>query len=198
MFNKAHICNLAHESIVFLDTDTLVLNSLDNIINDSDADIAGRRATAMTLDSWSDKRWESYLRQQGVSVKLPVLNAGFLVFRNSSHKKIKSSWLELMRAAYDSAAFGNQRHADQWALSPALGRQGVSFQPLSCEEHAFAWEQDAVIGARVYHTGTPNFFHHACRLRKQARLNIDSEIPLPFLEWRRFQERLSRKIRFFQ
>lgn len=198
MFNKVHICDVDHESVVFLDTDTLVLDSIDHIVRSSDADIAGRRATVMTLDSWSDKRWKRYQREHGASVNLPVLNGGFLIFRNGVHKRIKRNWLELMRSAYDHVIFGSERHVDQWSLSPALGYHGFSFQPLSREEHAFAWEQDEAIGATIYHTGTPNFFHHACRLRKHARLDIESPLPQPFLEWHRFLERLRRKARSLQ
>lgn len=197
MFNKAHICDIGSDSIVFLDTDTLVLESMDEMLDTQKADVVARRATTPTLDSWArtKPRWKAYLEDHGASVYMPPLNAGLLVFRNGIHRRIKQDWLELMHSAYEGAIFGNENHAAQWALPPALGRQGARFQLLDRSEHAFAWEGDSSENAVVYHTGTPNFFYHAHRLREEAGLNDDSGIPVPSLRWHWFKERVRRKMR---
>lgn len=198
MFNKTHICDVDSDSIVFLDTDTLVLGSMDEMLDIQKADVAARRATTPTLDSWARTKpqWEAYLKDHGASVYMPPLNAGLLVFRNGIHRRIKQDWLELMHSAYEGAIFGNENHADQWALPPALGRKGARFESLDRSQHAFAWEGDSAENAVVYHTGTPNFFYHAHRLREEAGLNDDSGIPVPSLRWHWFKERVRRKMQF--
>lgn len=192
MHNKLHICNLNFDNFLFLDTDVIVRESLDHLMENG-FDVTARRSTAHTLSSWDEKDWKRYLLENGAVTEMPVLNAGLLGFRNGIHRHIRGDWKTYMQEAWERRLFGNGYHADQWALPVALGRHGATCSLLDAEDHAFAWEGDSPEGATVYHTGASNFFGCVRKLKNPSFLEVDLPIPRPNVTWHYVQDRLKRK-----
>lgn len=190
--NKTYISEVESEEIVFLDTDTIIQEPL-GYLTDSKCDVIARRATASTLSSWDESAWEEYLADNGVSTKIPVLNAGLLVFRGGIHRGMGEEWSKFMLEAWRRRLFGNGYHADQWSLPVALGRAEASYSLLGPKDHAFAWEGDDPNGATVYHTGASNFFRCVRSLEKPYFLGADLPIPSPNVTWHYVKDRLKRK-----
>lgn len=192
MLNKKYICEVESRSIFFLDTDVIVQEPLDDLL-DSDVDVAARRSTAYAMPSWNEDAWRQYLQENGVDTVLPVLNAGLLGFRDGIHQRIGEEWETYMRDAWERRLFGNGYHADQWALPVALGRNGATCRLLDAKDHAYAWEGDESEGTTAYHTGASNFFGCVRELQNPSFLQADLPIPRPNIFWHYMKDRMKRK-----
>lgn len=192
MLNKAYVSEVETDNVCFMDTDIIVRGSIDRILR-SESDVIARRSTAYTLDTYEEKIWEEYIEEKEVETKVPILNAGFLYFRNGIHKDIGEEWEEHMRDAWERGFFGNGYHADQWALPVALGRNGATCSLLGPEDHALGWEGDSLERATLYHTGASNFFSTIRGMGNPDFLKADLPIPRPNVTWNYIKDRLGTK-----
>lgn len=192
MLNKAYISEVKTENVCLMDTDVIVRGSIDRIVG-SKSDITARRSTAYTLDTYEEEIWENYIEEKEVKTKVPILNAGFLGFRNGIHQDIGEEWEEYMHDAWERGFFGNGYHADQWALPVALGRNGATCSLLGPEDHALGWEGDSLERATLYHTGASNFFSTIRAMENPDFLEADLPIPRPNVTWNYVKDRIETK-----
>ena len=109
LINKTYLTESDAERVIFLDADTLVLGSLDNIWKQSNADFIGRIAVGYHKDKWNQRRWKRALRGVGAESITPYFNSGFIVFQNGSHRRVGSSWRqstrELMEGSFPTLVY---------------------------------------------------------------------------------------------
>jgi hypothetical protein len=142
--NKLYLCDSDADRVVFLDTDTLVLQPLDTLWTDSDAAFRARYGRLNYSPDWGTTVWQRTFESIGVPV-IPMFNAGVLVFQHQTHRLIRNTWAEFIGRYLDSTwqpPFPDWRMPEQFALSPALSVHGVTYSPLSSREHGFGWEPD--------------------------------------------------------
>jgi len=192
MMNKAYVSDVKKESVTFLDTDIIVIDSINKAV-ESEKDVLARRATACTLDTYDESIWRSYLRENDVEVEMPPLNTGFIRFQNGIHHGLGEEWERCMYDAWEQGFFGNGYHASQWSLPAVLGRRGATYSLLGPSEHAFAWEGDHWEGATLYHTGASNFFSTIRAMKDPGFLHADLPIPRPNVTWNYVKDRLGKK-----
>lgn len=159
--NKLWVCESDADRVIFLDADTLVLRSIDDLWADTDADFIGRPASQYRSDSWDEGYWREVVERLGGS-SVPYFNAGFLVFQNRAQRKVAPLWREFLKGGASGELFDPNRlhksiNLEQLALSLAVGASGGSFEEMGPEDHGYGWRRDPWRGARVYHTGHNKF-----------------------------------------
>jgi hypothetical protein len=197
MVNKTYLCQVESEDVLFLDTDTIIQEPIGEMIEKKEGEVVARRSTARTLSSWDEQEWKKYLDENGVATEIPVLNAGFLIFRGGIHQGMGREWSKIMLDAWRRRLFGNGYHADQWSLPVVLGRREADCSLLGPKDHAFAWEGNDPDGATVYHTGAANFFRCVRDLGPPSFVNADLPIPRPNVTWHYVKDRITRKWKEF-
>lgn len=182
MTNKIHLCRAKGSKLVFLDTDTLVMEPLDSLLGDTSGDVVGGLSTYVNLPFWSSKLWEETLRQYGAQTGFPYLNTGVLVFKNEAHRRIGDSWLTITRKLRNEGlTLPNSRmRANQVAFSLACGVEGLSNGLLTYPKLVQGWLREAFDNAIVIHTGDSKFFAYAYKIaRGRDILRANLPIPIP-------------------
>lgn len=181
LINKTYLTQSDAERVIFLDADTLVLGSLDNIWKRSDADFIGRVAVGYYKDKWNQHQWKRALHSVGAESTTPYFNSGFVIFQNGAHRQIGSSWRqstrELMKGGLPDPGVLKDtiKYAEQVGLSLAIASANLSFDELSSTDHAFGWGSgDPYEEAIVYHTGGPSFFLHTLLIDRTMNLQLDA------------------------
>jgi hypothetical protein len=140
---KINLCNIDAENVVFLDCDTVVGNNIWEVI-EGDFEFKARPAHRFNDDeSWKsmfDKRERSYLDW--------MPNAGFLIFKDRSHKNIQDEWADLVAQELEFQ-MGKVDHHEQYAL--ALAVSGLNIHEMEKKEHVLEWRDEKVPDAYVYH-----------------------------------------------
>lgn len=165
--NKVLLCELPEEDrVVFLDTDTIVRAPLDEVWQGDGADFLARPALACTLPEWREDIWRATFSAMRAS-RLPMYNAGFLVFQRGAHRRIRAAWVEGIRAYLArrfALPFPDVRTPEQLALSLAVSRCGLEVGELTPRQHVFGWEKGADLTGALVHTGNSGFEGLAERL----------------------------------
>lgn len=158
--NKVLLCELPpEERVVFLDTDTIVRAPLDDVWSDDGADFLARPALACMLPEWREDIWRATFSTVRAS-RLPMYNAGFLVFQRGAHRRIRDSWIEGIRAYLAQRfelPFPDIRTPEQLALSLAVSRCGLEVGELTPRQHVFGWQKGADLTGALIHTGNSSF-----------------------------------------
>ena len=134
------------ENAIFFDCDTLVFNNPYSLI-EGNFDIKARPSTYQPPTSqW--KNMFDFFNQQYIDW---MPNAGVLVFKNGSHKRIQQKWKkylskDLMRFFPDK---GTMRLKDQWSL--ALAISDLNVHKMTKKEHLIEWDEGIQSDATVYH-----------------------------------------------
>ena len=148
---KVHLCEVDRENVIFLDCDTEVKKD-PTIILEWECDFAGRAVPMVDFDLGV---WFRMFRDRG---KEPVsmFNAGFMVFRNGTHKRIIDEWLSYLDEDLPQA-HAYFYHKDQYSLALALS--GLNLRLMTREEHAFRWLDEEHVDSIVLH-GTATKFKY--------------------------------------
>lgn len=143
---KVRCCEVNSDTVVFLDCDTLVLNDIWEVVA-GDFDFKARPSP----ETPQETDWKRTFDRFGEEYLDFMPNAGFLVFKNNTHKEIRDDWLRYIQADIKSE-FSGASYVDQWAL--ALAVSGYNCQEMDPNEHAIEWHNGCVANACVHHLYT--------------------------------------------
>ncbi|NNC87298.1 MAG: methyltransferase domain-containing protein [Akkermansiaceae bacterium] len=194
--DKAQICNLRSERVVFLDTDTFLLRPLDRIWRRSDRPFMARPAAIYGRVLWNAEIWAA-LRDRFGSTDVPMFNSGFVIFQQYAHRKIAEDWIEIMRlfrAGELEMPNDDSRCPDQWGLALAIGKNSVPYEEMNPSEHAFGFKEEDPEGAVVYHSGHDRYAEIRRFLVEQCAVG---GLPAPGLRYPEYKEPvpLSRRLK---
>jgi len=150
---KCHLCDVSSSTVVFLDADTIVRKDLFPLL-EGDFDFSARKhfPTRASAAGWIDERiWLELFKNMG---KEPVAmpNAGFMIFKEFCHQKIKEQWLNYVNNDNLPNACLHHNPKEQTALALALS--GKKIRWLTAKEHAFGWLGEGRVDTFVLHKKT--------------------------------------------
>ena len=166
--------------MIYLDTDTMVMQPLDVLWRDRpDTDLIARPATVYGRQDWDQEAWLEVLHHVG-SAEIPYFNAGFLIFQNRAHQKLNPEWFnrtqrilagELVKLEPKKIKF-----ADQYALALSAGAAQLRYHVLDRTGQGYGWLEEPFDDTVLYHTGGYQFWRFAEQL--ELVLNI-ADLDLP-------------------
>jgi hypothetical protein len=173
--NKLHACDVDAERVVFLDTDTLVFSPMDRVWSGEPADVIARVAIAYDGPQWDRAAWKEACDRFG-GREIPMYNAGFVVFQNDAHRRLRDDWkraIDAYRAGELRPPF-DPRMSDQYGLALAIANGRLAVAEMGRSEHTFGW-MDPHIDRRtvVFHTAHPMFDWYVKQLRIPAPPGVD-------------------------
>jgi hypothetical protein len=196
MMNKTHIHRSNADVVIFLDTDTVVLNPIDEIYKNCDSDLIAREAPSVQTKYFYPEKWKNTLEYYGC-YGYPYLSSGFIIFQNNSHKKVKDEWVEVTKKLLDGRGVNQvTRHSNQHAFSISACLNNLSLSMMEDHHHSYAMLGEDYEESIVHHLGTPNFYHHYLSIEEDMNLG-GSKLPVKrpkFLRLHRYKNRLMRKI----
>ena len=139
---KINLCKIDAKNVVFLDCDTLILSDPWNSIRGNFEFKARPDSAGIT------KGWENLFRKENKNYVDWMPNAGFMIFKNNSHKKISKEWKDFLKKEYDYRCNG-QYHKEQIALALAVSE--LKLEKMNRKEHVFEWENEKVSEGIVHH-----------------------------------------------
>lgn len=150
-----------YEEILYLDSDTFVLQNIDIIFNhSSDSEFCGRLSTRFqNKENWKkdfDPLWRKILISKKSNYG-PVINAGVCLYRKNVHSRIYNTWVELITEFYEGKIpeiYGGEYLYPQMSLSIALHIHGIKCGELNNLQHTFAWSNEPFSESVVYHTNS--------------------------------------------
>ena len=144
---KVQICEIDAETVVFLDCDTIVLDDPAPVL-EGDFDFKARPGT-YELDP---DEWRALFQRYGETYLDWMPNAGFLVFKNRTHEKIRPDWSYYIAEEIELPS-ADTRHGEQYALALAVSsHETVQMTP---SEHVMKWVNEAPADGVVYHGEYP-------------------------------------------
>jgi hypothetical protein len=197
MLNKTHLAKSDADIIIFLDTDTIVLNPIDGIYSDSESDLIARKAPSVQTQYFYPEQWKNTLNHYGCG-GYPYLSSGFIIFQNNSHKRIRDKWIEVTKRLLEGEGVNKvTRHANQQAFSISACIENLSLSLMKKYHHSYAMIGENYNGSVVHHLGTPNFYYYYLDIEKEMELG-EADLPVhrPKLLWfHRLKNRLYRRIK---
>jgi hypothetical protein len=185
--NKTYISKLCAENLIYLDADTIVLNSIDKIIEKNKCEFTARRDSFDK--SCSDEKYEEWknILSKYESKMGPYFNSGFVVFRRKSQEKLNPCWNELCHKEWEK---GGKSEFSKFQYRGTIEQTTLSVKALSVMEdmclmsehhHVYGWEKAPLeVGsdAIVYHTGSRGQRHikYASAVARGRDLNFN--VPL--------------------
>jgi hypothetical protein len=197
MMNKTHVHKSEAETVIFLDTDTVVLKPIDEIYKNCNSDIMAREAPSVKTSYFYPEKWKDTLKYYGCS-GYPYLSSGFVVFQNNSHKKIRKEWVKVTKRLLNGEGVNQvTRHSNQHAFSISACLNNLSLSMMEDNHHSYAMLGENYENSIVHHLGTPNFYYHYLDIEEKMDLG-DRDLPVKrpkFLRIQRYKNRLIRKIK---
>ena len=168
---KCHLCDVPSSTVVFLDADTIVKKDLAPLLK-GDFDFSARRQfptrekAAKEID---EKTWLQMFKKAGKK-PVPMPNAGFMIFKNSCHRKIKNQWLGYVNDDSLPNACSRLNPKEQTALALSLSEMKIRW--LSVYEHAFIWLGEEKVDTYVLHgfSPIPKPFEHVGYVLEKSRV----------------------------
>jgi len=144
--NKLYVTTVKDKEVIFLDVDTVVKKDITQLFN-NDFDLAFRLAPSfkhVNLKAWNEcfKKFELE--------PMPMPNAGFILFKDYSHLKIRDSWFKFLNSDLPQV-FPSFNPKEQFALALAVRENRLKFWFLEAKHIAFMNEGEAHIESYVYH-----------------------------------------------
>jgi hypothetical protein len=172
LLNKVRACESDAERVVYLDTDTLVLRPLDDLV-ERDEDLTARVVSYVATPEWSADAWARTLRDVAGAEPGPYFNSGFFVLRGGAQHALGPAWRRIAtgghtRTLFDPVPLHGKGFEEQLAMSIAAAAEGLRCGEMDPTDHAYAWADDPWRGARVFHTGGHAFWRFAPRI--EARI----------------------------
>lgn len=131
---KCHIGDLPYREVIFLDSDTTVNRNILELVDKGDYDFSARICWGYHLID--TKIWESMFIKRGKN-PIPMVQGGFLIFKNFCHRDIASEWLGYINdpnfPEVNPCVSGQFLMKDQYALS--LSVSGKRIRWMSKTEH---------------------------------------------------------------
>lgn len=143
---KVQLCSVQDETVIFLDCDTLVLDNIQKSI-EGDFDVKFRYARHQDYD----KKWKELFRSHDKPPLPAMPNAGFLIFKNSTHQKIEEDWKRYIENVEFS--LNGMKHQEQYALALSVSN-GFEIEEMASHEHVFEFLGEKEANGIVYHLGS--------------------------------------------
>lgn len=180
MLNKTHLCRSEARDLVFLDTDTIVMEPLDLLLAEMNGDVAGRLSTFCSGRFWREDLWEDALKRYGAKKPFPYFSTGLLVFRNRSHRNIRTSWPDITRKLRKEkvSLLNLRKRANQLAFSLACAAEGLSPHLLNRRHHAYGWLREKPRSTVVFHAGDIFFFNDFVKMPQRTEI-MSPMLPVP-------------------
>ncbi len=140
---KINLCNIDAENVVFLDCDTVVGNNIWRVL-EGDFEFKARPAHRFN----DQKDWKQLFDKRDRPYLDWMPNAGFLIFKQKAHKKIKDDWIRFIGEDLDFQ-MGKVNHHEQYAL--ALAVSDLKIHEMKKKDHVLEWRDEKVPDAYVYH-----------------------------------------------
>jgi hypothetical protein len=159
--NKTYIEKTNSERVIYMDSDTVVLNKLDKIYKNKKDSFIAKKVHNYDKKSFNKKDWYKILRKNKAK-KGPYFNAGFFITQNRSHGKICSTWKDVY--AKEKKDFGknmkkvaSRGRVEQVSLSISVLKKDVEISEMRENQHVYGWRkrpEEVDKDAIVYHTGS--------------------------------------------
>lgn len=176
--NKIHLCRSEADRVIYLDTDTFVLGSLEETYVGVDADLIARPGVEVYMGIHDDDKWDATLSAVGAP-SYPYYSPGFMVFQNGSHKRIEKSWHRMIDLILrDELPIWARKHAEMYAFSIAAADQGLTHAAMKNHHHRYAMIGESHEDAVVHHLGTPGFYRHYLPIEAELGLDHDDSLPV--------------------
>ena len=176
---KVHLCDVQSSVVVFLDADTTVKKDLVPLL-EGDFDFSAREqfpTREEAIKELDEEVWHDIFRKRGKE-SVPMPSAGFMIFKNFLHSRIKEQWLRYINDENLPNACRYCNPKEQTAL--ALTLSGTKIKWLTVKEHAFRWLNEENIDTYVLHGssflfGRLDSVKHILpvRLRRHTRILIN-------------------------
>ena len=140
---KINLCNIDSENVVFLDCDTIVGNNIWEVL-EGDFEFKARPAHRFN----DQEGWKKLFEERDRPYLDWMPNAGFLIFKQKSHKKIQDDWSKYVSQDLDFQK-GKVNHHEQYAL--ALAVSDLKIHEMEKKDHVLEWNDEKVADAYVYH-----------------------------------------------
>jgi hypothetical protein len=149
---KAHLCDINFPNVVFLDADTIVKKDISPLL-DGDFDFSARPPKQIN-NTFNPCVWKTMfdsINKQPV----PMFNAGFLIFKNYLHFRIRDSWLGYINDDKLPNPNAPSNCKEQWALSMALATVNARIKYMTFKQHALMWRGEKDLETCVLHGRLP-------------------------------------------
>lgn len=187
LINKIYALKSDADRLIYLDTDTIILKSIDTVYQDKTNDFIGRPDSLLISKNNSSQKWEYILKKEQLGY-VPYFNSGFYIFQNKAHKSLFQPWGEIVSKIFEDNFTAYHLHGipphpkemslhfcEQIALSITVGKFSLSYACMENHEHAFGWTNDPDCNATVYHTGRASYRHMHSRLQHKHHLFFKRE-----------------------
>ena len=140
---KINLCSVDSENVVFLDCDTVIGNNIWEVLE------GGFEFKARPAHRFNDQKdWKQLFEERDRPYLDWMPNAGFMVFKQKAHKKIKDDWADLVNQDL-GFQMGKVNHHEQYAL--ALAVSDLKIHEMEKKEHVLEWNEEISPDAYVYH-----------------------------------------------
>lgn len=139
---KINLCTLDEEKVVFLDCDTVIGKDIWTVL-EGEFDFKARPGKIQNEEKWREtfeKFDEEFLDW--------MPNAGFLVFKNNTHKEIEGKWRRYIDTNLDLKGRNNMH--EQYALALAVSDRKC--EKMTEKEHVMEWLDEKEPNGILYHT----------------------------------------------
>jgi hypothetical protein len=159
--NKTYLSSIDRERVIYLDSDTVVLNPINKVYEEKSEDFIGKFSHYYEDERFEAGKWRKILKENGADYS-PYFNAGFVIFQNGSQKLIQEDWISILRDNLDKIEekeFMGRDMSEQIALSTSVSKNNLSKAKMQSQEHIYGWKtppRDLDISGEeiVYHTGS--------------------------------------------
>lgn len=149
---KIHLCDVDFPNVVFLDADTIVKKDISPLL-DGDFDFFARPPKQIN-NTFNPKVWKMMF--ESINKKpVPMFNAGFLIFKNYLHVRIRDIWLGYTNDENLPNPNSPSNCKEQWALSMALATVNAKIKYMTFEQHALMWRGEKDMDTCVLHGKLP-------------------------------------------
>lgn len=131
------------ENVFITDTDIVVYKNPD-ILLQGNFDVAGRVADGyLNKKLMSTFQWKRMMKKYGIISNVPMLNKGFILFKNNTFKRTCKYWYDLMFTEIPNPTrFNKCNFKDQYALAIAIGVHNLAVKQFTPKDLAFGWNDD--------------------------------------------------------
>lgn len=141
--DKLYVCDVDANQVAFLDCDTIVTEHPRELF-EGEFEFAARPDNA-ELGS----EWMQFTEEIG-ETSLPWMpNAGLLVFKQGSHRRIQQEWQKYINKDFH-LDIGEKSYRDQYSLTIAASK--LDSRKLNKRHHVFEWADEPYENGIVYHT----------------------------------------------
>lgn len=144
---KIKLCRIDADSVVFLDCDTIIAGDIREVF-EGNFDFKARPGSIGV----NSKTWPELFNKFERPLLRWMPNAGFMIFKNSTHKKIFEDWKHFLQAEINYGRKGIT-HKEQYAI--ALAVSSYNCEKMTRRDHVMEWAEERVADGIVYHMGTP-------------------------------------------